>query len=191
MLAMQHRMGAGVSGFGRKGLEGQQRTGLALSHPAQAGIGGLRNAARAPFQPQPASSETSRNVEAFIAAERARRAQAGGEGGISDAATGYRSSDRPERSLPLAYLLWFILAQVSAHRFYLGAYRSAFAQVGLFAFWVGLALMTPKDSFDTVGPVVAIALIAWALWVLADVFFIHRIHRKLCRKPGSAAEAFA
>jgi hypothetical protein len=41
------------------------------------------------------------------------------------------------------------------------------------------------------GPVMGLLIIAWALWVLGDVFVIHRIHRKLCRRPGELASAFA
>ena len=122
--------------------------------------------------------------EAFLAAERARNAELGG--GLSAAAERFAGSGaKPERSLMMAYLLWFILGQVSAHRFYLGAYRSAMAQVGLFAFVLICAVG------NAVGPLVAVALVAWALWVLGDVFFIHKLHRALCRKPGQAAAAFA
>ncbi len=175
-----------MSGFGRKGLEGQPSPGFA-QHPAQGGLDGLRNTARGPFQTQPRDGDMSRKLDAFVAAERAQRSQ----GGISEAAASYRNTDRPERSLMMAYLLWFILAQVSAHRFYLGAYRSAFAQVGLFAFWLLLALGTPSGAYNVMGPILAIAVIGWALWVLGDVFFIHRIHRNLCRKPGEVATVFA
>jgi hypothetical protein len=175
-----------MPGFGRKGLEQYASQGSA---PPQGltGLDALRNTARGPYLTQPQAGEVTRKVDVFLAAERAQRSQEG----VSDAAGGSRGTDRPERSVMMAYLLWFILGQVSAHRFYLGAYRSACAQVGLFAFWLFVALGTPQVSYDTVGPVLAIAMIVWMLWVLGDVFFIHRIHRKLCRKPGEAAAAFA
>lgn len=164
--------------FGRKGLG-----------PGESARGALR-----PTRPA-ADDDIARKREAFLAAERARRVDA--EGGVSDLAARYRSSGhtafsqvRPERPLYMAYLLWFVLGQISAHRFYLGAYRSALVQVGLFAFWVSSAFVF-AGKFDTVGPIVAVALIAWAAWVIGDVFFIHRIHRKLCRQPGEAAAAAA
>ena len=169
--------------FGRKGLAGG---------PVPAGPNALRSGARAPFQSRPGGSDAiSSKVDSFLAAERARNAQAAGEGGISSAAASYRGDDRPQRSLPMAYLLWFILGQVSAHRFYLGAYRSAFAQVGLFAFWLLLALGAPEGAHNPLGPILAIAVVGWALWVLGDVFFIHRLHRNNCRRPGEIATVFA
>lgn len=185
-----------MGGFGRKGLEGHQPP-QSTSLAAQSGLAGLRNAAGGSLQAQPANNPTvSSRVEAFLASERqrAREASAGAsgrsEGDVSPFTAGYPDSARPERSLGMAYLLWFILGQVSAHRFYLGAYRSAVAQVGLFAFWLGLALSTPEGAQNTVGPILAVAVIGWALWLLADVFFIRGIHRRLCRQRGDAAAAF-
>jgi hypothetical protein len=143
--------------------------------------------------------DIARKREAFLAAERARRVEV--EGGISDVAARYSASAhspfsqvRPERSLFMAYLLWFVLGQISAHRFYLGAYRSAIAQVGLFFGWITLAISAPERSYDTLGPVLAVLAIGWCLWVIGDVFFIRGLHRKLCRQPGeadAAAAAFA
>jgi hypothetical protein len=179
-----------VGGFGRKGLEGQpQPTGFA----APGGIEELRNSARS--SAQQANPAMASRVDGFLASERQRAREAGVSGvsraGVSDFAFGHRDSAGPERSLVIAYLLWFILGQVSAHRFYLGAYRSAIAQVGLFAFWLLLALSTPEGAENAVGPVLALAVIGWALWILADVFFIYRIHRRLCRQASDAAAAFA
>ena len=138
--------------------------------PGESAPGALR-----PTRPA-ADDDIARKREAFLAAERARRVDA--EGGVSDLAARYQSSGHTAFS------------QTSAHRFYLGAYRSALVQVGLFAFWVSSAFVF-AGKFDTVGPIVAVALIAWAAWVIGDVFFIHRIHRKLCRQPGEAAAAAA
>lgn len=142
-----------------------------------------------------ADDDIARKREAFIASERARRAEEGG-GGISEIAAHYGGSARfpltrvrPERSLFMAYLLWFILGQISAHRFYLGAYRSAIAQVALFFFWVALALAAPERSYNTLGPVLAVLVIGWILWIVGDVFLIRGIHRKLCRQPSEAAAA--
>jgi hypothetical protein len=160
--------------FGRKGL--------GPGDPAPGGINALRNT-----RPRPADDEIARKREAFLAAERGRRAEQ--VGGFSDHPSTY-ASPRPERSLLMAYLLWFILGQVSAHRFYLGAYRSAVMQVGLFFFWVALAMTAPEGSYNTLGPLLAVLVIGWVLWIVGDVFFIRGIHRKLCRRPGEAvAEA--
>ncbi len=161
--------------FGRKGL--------GPGDPARGGLDALRNTG-----PHAADDEITRKREAFIAAERARQAEQAG--GISEFASTY-SPPRPERSLLMAYLLWFILGQVSAHRFYLGAYRSAVMQVGLFFFWVALAITAPQASYNTLGPLLAVLVIGWALWILGDVFLIRGLHRKLCRRPGEAAAAAA
>ena len=180
-----------MSGFGRKGLEQFAGQGAAPpSRPAQSGLDGLRNTARGSLQSASHGADTSRKVEAFLTGERQRRMQEGAAG-LSDIAASHRNADRPQRSLTMAYLLWFVLGQVSAHRFYLGAYRSAFAQLGLFAFWIVLALGAPEGSYGVLGPILGLTVIGWALWILGDVFFIHRIHRELCRKPGETAAVFA
>jgi hypothetical protein len=165
--------------FGRKGLEPDS--------PSASSLDALRNGPRAE-RLVPPSDDLARKREAFLAAERERKAQSG-EHGMPGTERGYAAARvRPGRSLPMAYLLWFILGQVPAHRLYLGAYRSALIQLGLFAFWVSSAFVF-AGNFNTVGPIVAIALIGWAVWVIGDVFFIHRIHRKLCRQPGEALHA--
>ena len=161
------------------------------------GLGPGETAPSAPRATRPAADDDiARKREAFLAAERARRAEV--EGGLSDLAVRYQgtghtpfSQVRPERPRFMAYLLWFVLGQISAHRFYLGAYRSAMAQVGLFFSWVILALAAPKSSHDTLGPVLAVLVIGWILWIIGDVFLIRGLHRKLCRQPGEAAAAAA
>lgn len=180
-----------MSGFGRKGLEGQPPQ--QQDSAGQTGLEGLRNSARGAFQPQSATPAMSSRVDAFLAAERARPAVAAGssQAGISDFAANYRDTAKPTRSLLMAYLMWFIAGQVSAHRFYLGAYRSAVAQVGLFVFWLVLVFGTPKGAQNAMGPVLVVVLVAWGLWVFGDVFFIRRLHRELCRQPNDAAAAFA
>jgi len=136
----------------------------------------------------PANDEIARKRAAFLAAERARQS----DNGLSEAAVRYgNTAERPVRSLPMAYLLWFILGQVSAHRFYLGAYKSAMIQVGMFVFCILLALGSSKGAQSATLPVAAVALVVWAVWVLGDVFFIHRIHRQNCRRPGEVANVFA
>jgi hypothetical protein len=166
--------------FGRKGL------GPGQSAPSPSRVNGSA-----------VVDEIARKREAFIAAERARREEIE-SGEVSYVAAHYPGSGytplsqiRPERSLFMAYLLWFILGQISAHRFYLGAYRSAIAQVALFFSWVVVALAAPARSYDTLGPFLAVLMIGWILWIVGDVFLIRGLHRKLCRQPGDAAAAAA
>jgi hypothetical protein len=138
--------------------------------------------------------EMARKREAFLAAERTRRDGAG-QAGRSSVGEQYQDPTvKPERSLVVAYLLWFILGQISAHRFYLGAYKSAALQLGLMVAWIGLALGAPRGSYNMLGPLLAVLVIGWILWILGDLFLIHRIHRARCRRPGEAArvaEVFA
>ncbi len=187
-----------MTGFGRKGLD--QQVNLAPSAPNASGaLDGLRNnGSRPAFGAQSGGAAASSRVDAFIAAERARNAEesrstrGSGEAGISEAAASYKSmAAPPTRSLWMAYLLWFLFGQLSAHRFYLGAYQSAIVQVGLFVTVIFLALSAPGGSISTLGPVMVALIVVWALWVVGDVFVIHRIHRRLCRQPGEFASAFA
>src|SRR6478735_8281065 len=180
--------GVGVSGFGRKGLAGQPVQPQHYGHAAQDSLEGLRNAARGSFHTQPGNPQMSAKVNAFLAAERARETQPAGnpgvaQAGLSDFAANYRSTAKPARNLTMAFVLWFFAGQVSAHRFYLGAYRSAFAQLGLFALWLTLGISGSAADGAALEPIFLVALAAWSFWILGDVFFIRRLHRQLCRQP--------
>ncbi len=165
------------------------------------GLDALRNsgARTAPADP---GGEIARKREAFIAAERARRSEEhGGDGdrgtgwdggtggGVSDIASHFRGTARPQRSLWTAYLLWFILGQISAHRFYLGVTRSAFIQLGLF---IGSLLLIATAGTNTGPAFVGMGLFAvWIVWILGDVFFIHKLHKAYCRGPDEVGSVFA
>lgn len=176
-----------MSGFGRKGLGPNETAPVepgAMRHSMQ----------RADSAVAGPDDEMARKREAFLAAERARKGSAGQAGLPPVAEQSYVPAAKPERSLVMAYILWFILGQISAHRFYLGAYKSAALQLGLMLAWVGLALGAPRGSYNTLGPLLAVLVIGWILWILGDLFFIHRIYRARCRRPGEAArvaEVFA
>jgi hypothetical protein len=163
--------------FGRKGL--------GPGDPAPGGIEALRNT-----RPRP-DDELARKREAFLAAERERRLQSA-EDGLSGAEPGYEGrAIRPERSLAMAYVLWFLFGQFSVHRFYLGRLQSAMIQFGLAAFSWMLILGGIGGGSGNLGLTGLAVLVVWGLWVLGDVFFIHAIHRKHCRQPGELASAFS
>jgi len=79
------------------------------------------------------------------------------------------SAKGQHKSLPLAYLLWFVLGSFGAHRFYLRAARSASI---LFALTLIGAL-----TFSTItGKMIYVVA---ALWLITDAF----------RIPGMARDA--
>jgi TM2 domain-containing membrane protein YozV len=109
---------------------------------------------------------------AFLAAERARPQQAASPEGGSDLGTedGFsrpRLIERayvPRKTMGTAYLLWFFLGGLSAHRFYLGFRISAIIQMLLTP--LGYAMLLTKS------PVGLLAVPAAGLWILADAFLI-------------------
>lgn len=175
-----------MSGFGRKGLAPGQA--IPASRP---GFGNkVDEHARLKAANQHASSALSDSDgmaakrAAFIAAERQRQMDSEAshsvhQHGVSDYAEGYRSTRRTtsDRSLLLAYVLWFLVGQLSIHRFYLGATGSGWKQLGLF---VGSLFMV--FIFMPLG---AIGLVVWMLWILADLFLMPGLHRKLCNGDPS------
>lgn len=176
--------------FGRKGQDSSM---IVPSRPAvHPGLAGLHNSSRpgSAGTAPPLGSDLARKREAFIAAERARSAEARSEEARRDGRA--HSTDptlllperKPRRSLMMAYLLWFIAGQLSLHRFYLGAYRSGAAQVGC---WV-LALILIMLKAIVPGIVVFAGTL---LWVLGDVFMIHRIYRTRCEPKTDYRQVFA
>jgi TM2 domain-containing membrane protein YozV len=115
---------------------------------------------------------------AFLAAERARAAaapaDAGREPGV-EAGFGRPPVAEPRyvsrKTNGTAYLLWFFLGGVSAHRFYLGYRITAVIQMILTP--LGYAMMMTKS------PGGMIAVPAAALWILLDAVLI----------PGMVASA--
>nr|WP_298926764.1 TM2 domain-containing protein [uncultured Erythrobacter sp.] len=79
-----------------------------------------------------------------------------------------------KRHVGIAYLCWFVLGQVSLHRFYCGDTKGAIAQVATFGFAL-LALLT--------GSIIGmVAFGIWALWIFADLFLIPGILRRFQRE---------
>ena len=105
------------------------------------------------------ASDMDARREAFIAAERARR-QLGGEhvepAGSDDLPA---SSNAQPKSIGTAYLLWFLLGQFAAHRFYVGSSSMAFAQISLRLVGVLLVLSANFYGFYLLGA----ALVWWAV----------------------------
>ncbi len=68
------------------------------------------------------------------------------------------------RTLVLAYLLWFVLGQISAHRFYCGQKETAIMQ---FAMLVGSFVIL--FIFPPLGMV---GIVGWMIWIFADLFLM-------------------
>lgn len=174
--------------FGRKGLA-----------PGQTVTAAPRPATRI----NPEADEIAARREAFLAAERARRAEAEDTPEVIDSLAGLRNAARPatrldpaaarwsvepsvaprrapprsrifgppaRRSGVLAYLFWFIAGQVSLHRFYCGQKDSALIQIGLFIGSLVVTFVFPPLGF--------VGLVAWAIWLFADLFLIPGMLRR-------------
>jgi hypothetical protein len=132
----------------------------------------------------------SPQLAAFLAAERSRNPSV--EPGLSDVAANFDSAQPPrpagqklpqyaspksDRSIILAYVLWYFGGAFAAHRFYLGATRSAAVMAGLF--WGGLLLgffMSHQSSLSVGGlfvpPLWAAMILGWIVWAIVDIFLI-------------------
>ncbi|UVO55411.1 TM2 domain-containing protein [Sphingomonas sp. SUN039] len=168
-------------GFGRKGVA--------------AGAPTPRTMGSAMGNPRPSSplsgpdAGLSPEARAFIAAERSRGADDGRHSDrptMSAAESATRlapTKPKSDRSMAVAYVLWWFGAFLAAHRFYLGAHRSAVAQLGLF--WGGLLIggLMSKHSTLWIGgfavpPPGIMMILICMIWVLLDVFLIPGLMRR-------------
>ncbi|TRD10505.1 TM2 domain-containing protein [Erythrobacter insulae] len=69
-----------------------------------------------------------------------------------------------KRHVVIAYLFWFILAQVSAHRFYCGDTKGGLAQTGTFFTSLCVLIIVPEIGMLGLG--------IWLFWILTDLFLI-------------------
>jgi TM2 domain-containing membrane protein YozV len=114
---------------------------------------------------------------AFLAEERARRDQ-------PQPREDYEVAPRTpvfvrEKSMGTAYLLWFFLCGLSAHRFYLGYTSSAVIQAALAP--IGYAMLF-AGSLGGMVP-----LMCGGLWMLADAFMIPSMVRDANRRVRDQA----
>ena len=107
---------------------------------------------------------------AFLAEERARSPQPARD----PMESGFRPASGPvfvrEKSVGTAYLLWFFLGGLSAHRFYLGFPASGAIQLALTP--LGYGLMIGKSPVGLL-----VLLFAW-VWILSDAFVIPSLAKK-------------
>jgi TM2 domain-containing membrane protein YozV len=130
-------------------------------------------------------AEMASRREAFLASERARREQPSLE--RPETARSPEVASRPifvrEKSVGVAYLLWFFFGALSAHRFYLGYSSSAAAQAGLwFVSWMMIAAGFLLAGFG---------LVIAAIWMIGDAFVIPSLCRGANERARQNATAFA
>lgn len=164
--------------FGRKGLAAD-----VIGQPARrrARFG---QAAAAPVAPSrdPAADRRA----AFLAAERARAADADEGQPVTGAGAGVARDPTlfvREKSLATAYLLWLFLGGFSAHRFYLATPLTAIAQV--FLWYVSLMFYMSGQ------PGAGYLLTAGWLWIIGDAFFIPKLRDAANHKARQRAERLA
>ena len=130
------------------------------------------------------SSGMDARREAFIAAERARRQQEGdySEPPAHDEMPGSRHA--LPKSIGTAYLLWFVLGQFGAHRFYVGSSSMAFAQIALRL--VGILLVLSTNFFGLY--LLGVAVLWWAV---DGILLPDLIRQANSKTRGGSPRAFA
>lgn len=87
--------------------------------------------------------------------------------------------DANKKSAGIAYLLWFFVGLVGAHRFYLGRTGSG----------AGMAVLFGVSLLLTVAAIGFLGLLAGGVWALVDAFLIPGMvqeeNNKLIRRLGS------
>ena len=168
-----------VRTFGRKGCEdgsAAPRRDAIVPEERARGFG----------QAQPAidDDEMARRREAFIAEERARKARLAenpqAEG--SDPAA-HRSTHVREKSMGVAFALWFGLGAVGAHRFYLGFPVSGTVQASLWI--VSWMMVLGGFQYAIFGAMIG------GFWILTDCVVIPRLTRTANARAQQHAVAYA
>lgn len=88
-----------------------------------------------------------------------------------------------DRNLVLAYVWWFVLGQISMHRFYCGQSNSGFIQLALFLGSLAALLVFPVAGIVGFG--------AWVIWIFADLFLIPGMMRRLKAQYDNMHHVFA
>ncbi|MBV7259589.1 TM2 domain-containing protein [Erythrobacter crassostreae] len=75
-----------------------------------------------------------------------------------------------KRNVAIAYLFWFLLGQISAHRFYCGDRKGAVAQMTTFFISIFAMFFAPFVGMVGMG--------IWVFWIIADLFLIPGLLKK-------------
>lgn len=125
-----------------------------------------------------ADADMAARRAAFLAEERARAQSARVDAPDLSGSLPRARTYAPEKGIGIAYLLWFFLGGVGAHRFYLGAHSSAIIQLILPL--TGWSMLLAKQ------PIGLLLVLFAGLWILSDAFAIPGMVRKAnARSRGS------
>lgn len=141
------------------------------------------------------SSDIAAKRAAFIAAERAQR-EAEGHGPHEAAPTVTYVPAGPfyvrDKSMGLAYVLWFLLGGLSVHRFYLGYATSGAIQLFLRLGGAAIILGGGRGIDPAMAWLAILMILAGSLWMLFDAFLIPGMVRQGSGgRPTEAARIFA
>ena len=162
--------------FGKKGVAPGEASSAALSQAR------TRPATRAtPARPVEPEDPYAAQRAAFIAAERAsgnlHSATASAPLAPRKRKSGFILGDPAKRTLVLAYVYWYFCAPLGLHRIYCGNKESGLDQMALFI--GGLVIMLIW------APLGLLALGAWLIWIIADLFLIPGMLRR-CKAEHQA-----
>jgi len=158
--------------FGRKNLEG------CAPSPPRAGLVAGQPRSFQPMHNQPPQSDDELEARraAFVAEERARSGTKGEE--VPDEAREqalrkFKAEAAPlpptDRSLKVAYALWFLTGLAGGHRFYLRRPVTGTVQAALFLGCWGATFLEYYAAFG--------GLALSCIWMIADGFLIERLHK--------------
>lgn len=99
-----------------------------------------------------------------------RYGMSGPNGSGGGSGSSFIFGDPQSRNIGLAYVLWFVLGQLSMHRFYCGQKDTAIMQLCL---WIGSLVV--MFIFPPIG---LIGLVIWVFWLIGDLFMIPGMLRK-------------
>lgn len=153
-----------AAGFGRKGVATgeampvRRRAAFLVAPEARTGA--------------PANDDIESKREAFLAAERARGEDAPERGKIEAALAAFKAEAAPlkpptDRSLKLAWPIWFLLGLAGGHRFYLRKPITGALQAAICLGCIGAVALGYYPAFAGLG-------LSW-LWYLSDGLRMQRL----------------
>jgi TM2 domain-containing membrane protein YozV len=179
-LAAERAMGTSQPGLSDIALETPRGGAIVSEPPRHIGFSGGLSLAKSPQSAPTASASASASLSASPSTFTAAPAPEPNRVTIIH---------RAERTLLLAYVLWFFTGGFGGHRHYLGRHGSAWAQMGVY--WVGVAIcISAIFGMNALMLGVGIVIAGGAgWWMIIDAFLIPRMVRDYNQQPTAAAFA--